>query len=520
MAQVIIFTGVSRTDPGKSFEVQDQAAAALSRPLGAYQIASILRDHGYTVQVIDRWHWMIRNKGADFFNEIIRKYIGKDTLWIGWSNTFWEGKPRKLGQLENSYIHPSSEAMGVTHLAFDAFNRYRETSNPNIKFVVGGARTWRWSQQDFKFFDFYVEGYSDVMALELTNWLAGTGSAPPIITNDNGLKIINYDKKGDKFDFVNHVHKWHESDHIEYGEALPIEISRGCIFRCSYCSFPLNGKNKLDYMRDPGCLREEFIRNYELYNTTKYYYSDDTHNDSMQKLEFLYNEVYSKLPFKIQFATYLRLDLLCAHPQSIPLLQESGLVGTFFGIESFNNLANKSIGKGASAEKIYDNLWKCKEVWGDQVHIQAGLILGLSNDNEESIMEWGTKAISADSPIDWATITELHLFPKYGKDKYWLNKMELNPDQYGYKFDQDGVNWTNNKGLTKHRAEELVQVLNKEMYKNKWKTAQPKGWYSFIHAANVNMDLDDYLNTYPPQIVSTRDTILHGYYEKLKNGAL
>ena len=154
MAQVILFTGTSRTDPKKIFDKQDQATYILNRPLGAYQIASILRDHGYTVQVIDRWHWLVREKGVEFFDKVIRKHIDKDTLWIGWSNTFWEGKPRERGKLQNSYLHPAADAIGVTEKALDAFNRWRQKFNPNMKFVAGGAKTWRWSQEDFKFFDF------------------------------------------------------------------------------------------------------------------------------------------------------------------------------------------------------------------------------------------------------------------------------------------------------------------------------------------------------------------------------
>lgn len=518
MAQVVIFTGVSRTDPTKTFEVQDQAATILARPLGAYQVASILRNHGYTVQVIDRWHWFVREKGVPFFQDIVRKYIGPETLWVGWSNTFWEGKPRQDGMLQNAYLQPAAEAVGLTEKGLNAFYMWRDRYNPNMKFVVGGAKTWRWSQQDFKFFDFYVEGYADRMAVDLTNWLAGKGEKPETVPNDDGSEIINYDKRGDKFDFVNHVHKWHETDYIEQGEALPIEISRGCIFRCAYCSFPLNGKKKLDFIRDPVTLREEFITNYEKYGITKYYYGDDTHNDSMHKLEFLYNEIYSKLPFKIEFATYLRLDLLAAHPESISLLKESGLVGTFFGIETFNHASNKSVGKGATEEKIYENLWKCKDVWKDQVHIHSGLMLGLPHEDEDTIMDWGMRAVSKDSPLDWSMITELHLFPTYGKDAHWLNKMELNPDFYGYTFDEDGINWTNNKGLTKRRAEQLASILKKEMHKNKWITPQAKGWYSFAHSANVQMNLDDYLNTYPSDIVVRRDKILNRYYDKLKNG--
>jgi radical SAM superfamily enzyme YgiQ (UPF0313 family) len=30
-------------------------------------------------------------------------------------------------------------------------------------------------------------------------------------------------------------------------KVLPIEIARGCIFKCKFCSYPLNGKQNLDF---------------------------------------------------------------------------------------------------------------------------------------------------------------------------------------------------------------------------------------------------------------------------------
>lgn len=528
MTQVVLFTGTSRTDPNnKIFSMQDMTATVLARPLGAYQIASILRDAGYTVQVIDRYHWMIREKGKDFYNEVIRPFIGPETLWVGWSNTFWEGTARKdETDLKNiGYLAEAAKAVGMQEAGIAAMQRFRENSNPNMKFVVGGAKTWRWSQQDFHFFDYYVEGYADVMALELTNYLAGKGPKPATKPQDDGSEILDYDRRGDSFDFVNHVHKWDPSDHINQGEALPIEIARGCIFRCSYCSFPLNGKKKLDFIRDPGYLREELTRNYEEHGVTKYYYGDDTHNDSVKKLEFLYDEVYSKLNFKIEFATYLRLDLLAAHPQTIPLLMESGLTSTFFGIESFNYHANKPMGKAATEEKIYENLYKCKDVWKDKVFIHAGLITGLPNDSEETMMEWGMKATAKDSPIDYAMITELHLFPTWGKDAHWANKMELNPDFYGYTFDEEGIEWTNNKGVTKTQAAIIAKKLLNNLDDNKmgvgWsnENSQNQGWYSFAHAANCGMTTHEYLNKGKMDILRRRESLLDQYYQKLVKGA-
>lgn len=519
MTQVLLFTGSAKTNLNQMYTLAGDAPLyQVLRPLGAYQIASILRDAGYSVQVIDRYHWFIRENKEDFV-KLVEHHVSKDTLWIGWSNTFFEGKSRVNEKLGDSYLHEVEESIGLTERGLNWLTNLVKNTNPNIKFLVGGAKTWRWRQEGAKFFDYYVEGYADQMALDLTNYLAGKGPKPKTIINDDGSETLNYDKKGSSFDFINHVHKWHESDHIETGEALPLEVARGCIFRCAYCSFPLNGKKKLDFIRTPESLKEELTRNWELYGVNHYLYSDDTHNDSVEKLEFLYNKVYSQLPFPIYFSTYLRLDLLAAHPHTMQLLKDSGLIGTFFGIESFNYEANKTVGKAAKEEKIWENLWKCKEVWGDQVKIHSGLLAGLPNDDEESIMSWGEKAVAADSPIDFSMVTELHIFPNFGNDSHWMNKIELDPEKYGYKFDSDGINYTNNKGLTKIRAREIARVLSVKQWENKTKKlgrSQPIGWYSEHRAKTVGLTLDQYKQMEDNEVMGYAKYHLKKYAKNLR----
>jgi len=518
MTQVIIFTGSSRTNPDMIYDKQDVALQLMVRPLGAYQIASILRNNGYTVQVIDKYHWFLRHD-KDSFKKIVEHHVSHDTLWIGWSNTFWEGKSIKFQKLGDAYRQEAADTIGMTEKGLTWLSNFAKSKNPNVKFIAGGSKTWRWSQEGYKFFDYYVEGYADQMILDLTNYIAGKGPKPSTNINDDNSEVLNYDKKANKFDFVNHVHKWHESDHIMKGEALPIEIARGCVFRCAYCSFPLNGKKKLDFIRDPDKLKEEFIRNYELFGVDTYVYSDDTHNDSVEKLEFLYNKVYSQLPFKIKFSTYLRLDLLAAHPYTIELLKESGLIGTFFGIESFNYETNKTVGKGAKEERIWENLWKCREIWKNQVQIHSGCIVGLPNDNEETVRAWGEKVIAVDSPIDFSMITELHIFPNYGNDPHWMNKIELNPKAYGYTFDDDGVNYTNNMGLTKIKAKAIAAELMNQQWKNKTiNTSQATGWLSTARAKCVGLSLDEYAVLTNQQVLEKREEVLKKYAADMTKG--
>jgi len=403
-----------------------------------------------------------------------------------------------------------SQSIGLKEKGINFLKEWCNKVNPNIKFVSGGAKSWAWSQQNFKFFDYFILGYADATVVDLTNYLAGVNDTIKTIDNLNGSKSIVYDQKGEQFDFNNHTHIWHSSDHLQQGTALPIEIARGCIFKCSYCSYPLNGKKKNDFIRDPNKIVDELTYNYENFGTTHYMYSDDTHNDSVEKLEFLYNNVYSKLPFKIKFSTYLRLDLLAAHPHTIDLLKESGLVGTFFGIESFNPEANKLIGKHATEERIYENLYKVKEVWKDDVIVNVGLILGLTNDSIDTCTKWLDKITDKDSPINWAAIAPLQINQSKNTDPFFQNKIELNTADYGYTFDNNGV-WTNNKGMTQYDAEQLKTQFDKKLSEQK----TIKFWYDPHRAKELGVSDSHYYTLPSESLVSIENNIVERYFNDL-----
>jgi len=504
MAQILIFTGSAKN-------WQDKPGNDLLRPLGAYQIASILRNNGYTVQVIDHWYYLIPQ--TEKFVEIFKKYVGPETLWVGWSNTFFSaGKHNTKGEIDHGAEREMINSIGLTERGIGFIKRYAKEQNPNIKFVCGGAKTFSWSTQDTKFFDYFVAGYADATALHLTDFLAGKTKELTTLKNPNGSETIMYDTKGSLFDFNHHTHIWHKSDCLHQGTALPIEIARGCIFKCSYCSYPLNGKKKNDFIREPSKLIDELTYNYENFGTTQYMYSDDTHNDSVEKLEYLYNNVYSKLPFKIQFATYLRLDLLAAHPHTIPLLKESGLVGTFFGIESFNKEANKTIGKTATKERIMENLWKCRDVWKDEVIIKAGLIIGLPNDTIETCTEWLTESLSKDSPIDSAAIAPLQILPKgYYSNPHFQAPIEMNPEKFGFTFDESGV-WINNKGMNKYDAMRLQEKFDE--YQKEQKPLQ-KNWFDPARANTLGITLSEYYTLPKEQLKKIEDIKLEKYFNDI-----
>lgn len=454
MAQIIIFTGIAFSWP--------------FRTVGAYQVANQLRKSGYTVQVVDYLPQLLK-VNFDIVLKILKKYVEKDTIWIGFSTTFLT-----LAESPTQKIFTSEQTEKIKDVVLSV--------SPKCRFVAGGSSAWR--RESGELIDTYIEGYSDISAVKFSNWCLGKDPFFQYRSEDNCM-IVDHDLTASQFDFQSDNFNWHETDFIEYGEGLPIEVSRGCIFKCNFCVFPLNGKKKLDYIKDSKVLKDQLIMNYEKHGTINYVYLDDTHNDSVEKLNILYDEVYSKLSFKINFTTYLRLDLLHAHPDTIPLLKESGLKVALFGIETLNNKANKSIGKGLSRDKIIQTLQLCKDIWHDYVITIGNFIVGLPYETEKTALEW-IEIVSNDYfKLDAANINALFLISNV-KNHKWSSDFMKNPSRYGYTFNNQG--WINNEGLTRSEACKISEYAKSLLEANNKKSSMR--WGDTVSIAGLGYSWD------------------------------
>jgi radical SAM superfamily enzyme YgiQ (UPF0313 family) len=264
-----------------------------------------------------------------------------------------------------------------------------------------------------------------ITGLGLTVLIGGTKSR-------NELKNVKWihgnaeEKLFKDFDFTNSKIVYQENDHIFQGEHLPLEIARGCIFKCKFCSYPLNGKGLWDFCKSPNTIKEELEYNFEKFGTTGYMFSDDTYNDSPEKVEQLY-KVYQQLPFKIEFSSFARLDLIISRPDTLPILIDSGLKSVFFGIETLNHQSGKLIGKGMHPDKIKQGIIDIKAKY-PQLLISTGFIAGLPYETAESLnatIDWLEQ-----SPIDSYSFQVLSL----GK----RSELGQNYEKYGYKLDENG----------------------------------------------------------------------------------
>jgi radical SAM superfamily enzyme YgiQ (UPF0313 family) len=502
MAQIVIFTGNTLIDPTK-FKDPDAAIFPVLRSIGAYQIARRLENHDYSVQVVDFFPYIVA-KDFQLILKILDKYVDQDTIWIGFSSTLFD--PVSPTDTQKEEFRDSTVVMNEDQM--QEFKNKVLGRNPKCKIVMGGAKAG--VKFDNTFIDYYVEGYADDSAIELTKYLENKNPFLQFTSNPNGTRNLISDRTASRFDFKNYRFSWQDHDHIFQDESLPIEIGRGCIFKCSYCTYPLNGRKKLDYIKDPQILYEEFVRNYEKWNITDYMYSDDTHNEAPEKIEILFDKVYSRLPFKINFRTYLRLDLLRAHKHTIDILKESGIVSCFFGIESFNYESAKSVGKGERPEKTLEMLYLLKEKWPD-VFKQSGFIIGLPHEDEASARRWLDMISTPEFPVDTMFINPLHIFKPKDQDETRRNEIDLNPAGFGYEF-LDDINWVNNKGMTKDKAWEI----RNEYMKKLWQAGKNRRtWITTSRLKSIGLTIEEYDTLTFDQKMQKRNSRLDQYIERL-----
>lgn len=433
------------------------------RGVAGYHLASWLRQHGYTVEVIDFSHLMTTDQLVD----ITEKYIGSDTIAVGVSSTFWDSFWKAFNTdipvkgIEPEWVVKAREKIQSRH--------------PNLKWLLGGSKAVR------KIFQFEWIKFPGFAEDDLLRWM-----------DQNSGKFL----RRDLFSIQTTTKSFQPSDFIQPNEVIPIDLGRGCMFKCKFCSYPLIGKKPGTYLRDPNFIREEIIRNYNEWGTTKYYFQDDTVNESPEKVKWL-ADIAQSLQFKIDWVGYTRLDLIQRRPETIQMLKDSGLRSAYFGIESFHPQASMAIGKGWNGKYAKDFLLELKELWGKDINWFVSCITGLPGEPREHLEEVAQWLID-NKMYEW---TFFGLNIDITPSKYWKSEFELDYAKYGYSFpDPKRAYYWEREGWNAIEADRVARELNikcrPHYVPSTWLLAElttfGKSFEELMFTKKTDIDWDDY----------------------------
>jgi hypothetical protein len=443
MANIIIFADTTADD---TLFLPYHPHLGRSRPrksLGPYRIATEVRKSGFTCQVIQ----LFTSFTSEELEQVCKKFIDHDTISVSFSTVYWlTSRFPSIGTIVSSIINETKKI------------------NSNTKIIFGGPNSIILLDH-VKNVDAVFLGYSEKQFTDYMISVRDKTSVPAYTRKENNTLVYDVTSSDQTFDFCRSQVIYQPEDCIDYGEPTIIEVGRGCIFKCKFCAYPMTGKKKLDFIKHYDVLTEELIYNYEHYGIYKYLLSDDTFNDSTEKIKELH-KVFTSLPFKIYFSCYLRLDLLHAHREQINLLKEMGLRSCHFGVESFHDRAASSIGKGLSGDKAKKFLEELKnELWKDEVKIGISLIIGLPHETYESCQETNQWILDSNNLVDKVTIQELVLVNPTSDRSPYKSEFQINSAKYGYYWSnsKDSWSWKNLSSPISNResAVEIASQLTK-----------------------------------------------------------
>lgn len=437
----------------------------LCRPLGPYQLAWYLRQNNYDIQVID---FIFKFPPEEIF-KLITKHLTPETKILGISTMIW--------------LHDPS--MAAIEKKLELVLKMVKKRYPHINIIAGGSAAMQWARRhrNRTLFDYVFAGHAEDSALAFFNNVYRGGPSVPFVLED-GNRIVRESfqfRDIEPFNIEQCSFRWHERDFVQPHESLPLELGRGCIFKCRFCSYPYIGKKKRDFIKSMDCVKAELIDNYERFGSTTYYMLDDTFNADQERLhEFA--DMVATLPFKIRYCTYLRPDLLYAHPDSIQRLKESGLVGAYLGVETLHPEASDRIGKpwsGKHAREFIPHL--VHDLWNDEVAVQLGMIAGIPPEPKESVM----------ANNQWCIDNGLHRISWHHlgiiRDSFEEHRSEFDSNASQY-----GIEWTVKDGRTIWRWE-LCDELDAINWSNQcfedMKPHQQIACWSLIEAANYGIDI-------------------------------
>lgn len=333
------------------------------RPGGAYRIATVLREHDWDVEVVD-WaaEWQL-----DELKELAKSRIASNTVFIGFSCFFSHWTP-----------------------TLSMFTSWLKMNYPRVPLVIGGQSRPR---MDAEHVDYFVTGYGETAILELVKKFKGDPFS--MIRYDSRFKdkrVVTANHSYPAYPLKSLIIKYENRDFIESHEWLTVEFSRGCIFKCLYCNFPILGV-KGDHTRDADDYVRQLQETYDNWGVTKYVTADETFNDYTEKI-IKFADATDRLSFRPYISAFIRADLLVSRPQDWEHLKRLGMWAQFYGIESFNHESAKSIGKGMPVEKLQEGLITAKNYFKKDNGPYRGhisLIAGLPHETKETLnatIEW------------------------------------------------------------------------------------------------------------------------------------
>ena len=258
---------------------------------------------------------------------------------------------------------------------------------PGSVIIVGGSHVSALPEEtlrEFSAFDFVVVGEGEYTMLELVAKLKNKD------TDFSGVKGIAYRENGKikinpKRDWIASLDDlpfpaWHLYPNIKNQRVFSLITSRGCPFRCIFCSRALGDKIRLrsakNVINELLWLTTEFNVKYICFEDENFTY------DTQRTEEILKFMIESGMSKKVEWYAVTRADLI--NFELLKMMKEAGCRDLGFGIESGNKEILNKLKKGVTLKQAAHGIDLAKKAG---IRTQGYFILGNPNETIQTANE-------------------------------------------------------------------------------------------------------------------------------------
>jgi radical SAM superfamily enzyme YgiQ (UPF0313 family) len=250
-----------------------------------------------------------------------------------------------LSVLDPDYVGLSLSAMNSANGV--AISHRIKKWKPAIKIIIGGILASSLEDAELSVFrpDAIVRGEGEILVNDvLRTFATSPGLGNLVVRQEMALDV---DALGWP---CRDMLPWQLKQHPQ----ASISASRGCPYRCSFCSIPQSGKIRKWRPRDIEDVVEEMHFLNTQYGVSHFYFVDDNFlintRSSIERAAHFADLVLEKLP-PVRFGFMCRSALV--EKSLFSLLKKAGLSGVFLGIESFSQAVLDRYNK---KEKVEEHL--------------------------------------------------------------------------------------------------------------------------------------------------------------------
>jgi radical SAM superfamily enzyme YgiQ (UPF0313 family) len=206
---------------------------------------------------------------------------------------------------------------------------------------------------------------------------------------------------------------------IENFDSLPIEVGRGCPFRCTFCSTKGFFQRRFRF-RKTEYLLKLIVDLHEKYGICRFEFVHDNVTVSKEKMLELCNGM-KQLGLDARWTCSARVD--CLDRELIDRMAEAGCEGIFMGIETGSKRMQRVIGKRLNLDKVAKVIERISD---RAIRFTASFIMGFPDETLEDLEMTIRLMTLLRFKGNGSEIVQLHMLsPAPGTEMYEENKSNL-----------------------------------------------------------------------------------------------